>query len=76
MYPDFLASPELALDCLRQEHHIRHREAEHDRLTRHSMASRPSSLTALWRAVKTIRSWCYLRLKPKPKLTSIPASSR
>jgi hypothetical protein len=77
MYPDFLASPDLALECLRQETHLQHREAEHCRLVLHAMTSRPSSLSLLHHAVKAILSRSYLRLiKLKPELVSMPTSSR
>jgi hypothetical protein len=76
MYPDFLASPELALECLRQENHINDRQAERYRLALHTTVSRPSGLTALLSAIKAILSRCYLRLKLKPELDSLPASSR
>ncbi|ETX06615.1 hypothetical protein [Candidatus Entotheonella palauensis] len=76
MYPDFLASPDLALECLRQEHHMHHRSAERYRLALYAMSSRPSGLSVLLSAVKAMLSRSYRRLKLKPELASAPASSR
>jgi len=76
MYHDFLASPELALECLRQESHVNYRKAEHHRLALHTMVSRPSSFSALFSVVKERLSRSYLWLKLKPKLASMSVSSR
>jgi hypothetical protein len=75
MYPDFLASPELTLECWRQENHINACQAERYRLARYPMGPRPSALTAVRSAVKVVLSWARLRLKPKPGMHSLPASS-
>lgn len=76
MYPDFLASPELALECLRQEHRMAHRESERSWLALQAAASPSLSLSVLLSALKVIRWWSYRRLKLKPELASMPASSR
>lgn len=77
MYPDFLASPDLALECLRQEHHIHRREAERARLALSTMAPQPSGLSALLHRLKVMLSQPDLRLiKLKLELASMPTSSR
>ncbi|ETW92424.1 MAG: hypothetical protein ETSY1_43685 [Candidatus Entotheonella factor] len=76
MYPDFLASPELALECLRQEHHMQRRQAERYRLALYTMDSPPFSFAAWRRAVTALLSRSYRRLKLKPELASMSASSR
>lgn len=75
MYPDFLASPELALACLRQENRIRHREADQRRLALHATASRPVGWPTVIGAVRAILNRSYWRLKLKPELGSMTASS-
>ncbi len=76
MYPDFLASPELALDCLRQEHRVRSRNADQCQKALLVEASQPRGHSSLLGIVKAILVRPYLRLKPKPELVSITASSR
>jgi len=73
MYPDFLASPELTLECLRQEHHINACQAERYRLARYTRGTRSSGLTTVLMAVKAVLLR-YLRLKPKPSFDSLPAA--
>jgi hypothetical protein len=74
MYPDFLALPELTLECLRQESHINACKAECYRLARYTMGPRPSGLTTVRSAIKAVLLRAYLRLKPKPGPNSLPAS--
>lgn len=77
MYPDFLASPELALECLRQETHMHRRDAERARLALTAVTSPPAGLSALLGAFKVMLSRSYLRLtKLKLELASMPTSSR
>ncbi len=45
MYPEFLASPHLALECLRQEQLMHHRDVERARLALDTVASKPSGLS-------------------------------
>ena len=73
MYPDFLASPELALECLRREHHATHRNAERRRL---AAASPPASLFARFGAAIARRFWPRPRLNRKARLASMSASPR
>jgi hypothetical protein len=73
MYPDFLASPELTLECWRQENHINACQAARYRLARYTREPRPSGLTTLLMAIKAVLLR-YLRLKPKPSFDSLPAS--
>ncbi|PON14153.1 hypothetical protein C2W62_30585 [Candidatus Entotheonella serta] len=77
MYPDFLASPDLALECLRQETLTQHREVERARLALDTMASKPSGLSVLLGTFKAVLSRsCIRRLKLKPELASISTPSR
>ncbi len=76
MYPDFLVSPELALDCFRQEIRVRDRDADRERQARHAKASPSSGHSSLLHMVKAAFNRPYLRLKPKPELASMAASSR
>ena len=65
------------MECLRQENHIQHRDAERYQLALHAMTPRPSSLSVLLDGLKAMLSRSYLRLiKLKPELASMPTSPR
>jgi hypothetical protein len=75
MYPDFLASPELALECLRRENHVARRQSERYRLAQLAAAP-PSHFLARFGAAIARRFRSAPRLNRKPELASMPASSR
>jgi len=76
MYPDFLATPELVLECLRQDNLITYRNAERQRLVQQATGLQPTRLSARFSTVIARVSRSYTRLQQKPKLTSMPAATR